>query len=232
MKGSCEIPPEQLCGCCQGVTTETPEPISNRPGLGAIAYRVGTHNTFKASLLAALSGSTRPALALLRTRDDADFSIALLDAWATSLDILSFYQERLANESYLPTAVDTASVFGLAQLVGYKPSPGVAASTFLAFTLSSAPGSPDNVLIPAGTRVQSVPGPGQSPQVMSATRIHTRHSHGTGCALSSAIATYLGRGVPLAEAVDRGRLFVRSALRAAPGFGAGAGPLGHAEARG
>ncbi len=53
----------------------------------------------------------------------------------------------------------------LAQLVGYKPSPGVAASTFLAFTLTSAPGSPDNVLIPAGTRVQSVPAPGQSPQV-------------------------------------------------------------------
>ena len=45
------------------------------------------------------------------------------------------------------------------------PSPGVAASAVLAFTLSSAPGSPDNVLIPAGTRVQSVPGPGQTPQV-------------------------------------------------------------------
>lgn len=74
--------------------------------------------------------------------------------------------------------------------------------------------------------------PGEAPHVMAGTRIHTRHTHGTGCTLSSAIATYLGKGLPLPEAVDRARLFVRSALRAAPGFGAGSGPLGHAEARG
>lgn len=74
--------------------------------------------------------------------------------------------------------------------------------------------------------------PGAEPHVMAATRIHTRHTHGTGCTLSSAIATYLARGLELPEAVDRARLFVRSALRAAPGFGAGSGPLGHTEARG
>jgi uncharacterized phage protein gp47/JayE len=165
MNGSCEIPAPQLCGCCAGIETETPELITNRPGLSAIAYRVGTQVTFKASLLAALSSSDQPALAGLRTRDDSDFSIALLDAWATCLDILTFYQERIANEFYLRTAVDAASVMGLGQLVGYKPSPGVAASAFLAFTLNNAPGSPDNVPIPAGSRVQSVPGPGQTPQV-------------------------------------------------------------------
>ena len=64
------------------------------------------------------------------------------------------------------------------------------------------------------------------------SRIATRHTHGTGCTLSSAIAAYLGMGLPLEEAIDRARGFVRSALRAAPGFGAGAGPLGHAQARG
>ena len=74
--------------------------------------------------------------------------------------------------------------------------------------------------------------PGAAPQIMAGTRIHTRHTHGTGCTLSSAIATYLGKGLALPEAVDRARLFVRSALRAAPGYGAGAGPLGHSEARG
>lgn len=165
MSGSCKIPEPQLCGCCLGIGTETPEPIFNRPGLSTITYRVGTQSTFKASLLAALSSSELPALAPLRTREDTDFSIALLDAWATTLDILTFYQERIANESYLRTAVDAASVMGLAQLVGYRPSPGVAASAFLAFTLNNAPGSPDNVLIAAGTRVQSVPNPGQKPQV-------------------------------------------------------------------
>lgn len=74
--------------------------------------------------------------------------------------------------------------------------------------------------------------PGEPPHVMAGTRIHTRHTHGTGCTLSSAIATYLARGLPLPEATDRARLFVRSALRAAPGLGEGNGPLGHTEARG
>jgi hydroxymethylpyrimidine/phosphomethylpyrimidine kinase len=74
--------------------------------------------------------------------------------------------------------------------------------------------------------------PGAEPHVMAGTRIHTRHTHGTGCTLSSAIATYLGRGLELPAAIDRARLFVRSALRAAPGLGAGNGPLGHTEARG
>jgi hydroxymethylpyrimidine/phosphomethylpyrimidine kinase len=74
--------------------------------------------------------------------------------------------------------------------------------------------------------------PGEPPHVMAGTRIHTRHTHGTGCTLASAIATYLGRGLDLPEATDRARLFVRSALRAAPGFGQGNGPLGHTEARG
>jgi len=74
--------------------------------------------------------------------------------------------------------------------------------------------------------------PGEGWRSFSAARIDTRHTHGTGCTLSSAIATYLGRGDPLTEAVDRARAFVRSALRAAPGFGAGHGPMGHALARG
>jgi len=153
------------CGCCAGLTGETPEVITNRPTLPAIAYRAGRYSTFNASMLADLSGSSYPALAPLRTRDPADFSVALLDAWAVTLDVLTFYQERLANEAFLRTAVDQRSVFELAGLVGYVPSPGVTASAVLAFTLSSAPGSPDNVLIPAGSRVQSVPGPGQTAQV-------------------------------------------------------------------
>ena len=99
----------------------------------------------------------------LRTRDPGDFSIALLDSWAVTLDILTFYTERLANEAYLRTAVDQRSVTELAALVGYLPSPGVSASATLAFTLSTAPGAPASAVIPAGTRVQSVPGPGQAP---------------------------------------------------------------------
>ncbi|MGA3007082.1 MAG: putative baseplate assembly protein [Opitutaceae bacterium] len=164
MNGNCQDQ-DKLCGCCEGITAETPQPITNRPRLPAVAYRVGLQPEFKASMLGELSDPQWLALSGLRTRLDTDFSIALLDAWATVSDILSFYQERIANELYLRTAVDQRSVFELAALVGYKPAPGASASAYIAFTLNNAPGSPENVLIAAGSQVQSVPGPGQKPQV-------------------------------------------------------------------
>ena len=61
-------------------------------------------------------------------------------------------------------------------------------------------------------------------------RIETVHTHGTGCTLASAIAVHLGRGRPVEEAVARARGFVRRAMLAAPGFGKGHGPMGHASA--
>ena len=63
------------------------------------------------------------------------------------------------------------------------------------------------------------------------TRIETRHTHGTGCTLASAVATGLGQGLSLEQAVARGRAFVRDALSAAPGFGGGHGPMGHQAVR-
>ena len=57
-------------------------------------------------------------------------------------------------------------------------------------------------------------------------RIETRHTHGTGCTLASAIATGLGQGRPLSEAVEKAREFVRASLLAAPGLGNGHGPMG------
>ncbi|USU03530.1 bifunctional hydroxymethylpyrimidine kinase/phosphomethylpyrimidine kinase [Sphingomonadaceae bacterium OTU29LAMAA1] len=59
-------------------------------------------------------------------------------------------------------------------------------------------------------------------------RIETRHSHGTGCTLASGIATGLAAGMPLADAVGRAIAYVQAALAAAPGIGAGYGPMGHA----
>ncbi|WP_371432479.1 bifunctional hydroxymethylpyrimidine kinase/phosphomethylpyrimidine kinase [Novosphingobium sp.] len=73
--------------------------------------------------------------------------------------------------------------------------------------------------------------PGRPERVWTAPRIVTRHTHGTGCTLSSAIATLLARGLALEDAVDGARRFVRAALEAAPGFGAGHGPLGHQAVR-
>jgi hypothetical protein len=156
--------PAQLCGCCDGIRAETPAAVYNRPALGQIAYRVGVYASFRASMLAALSKPEYVALGGLTTRDEGDFSIALLDAWALVSDIFTFYQERAANEAYIRTATQSRSVFELARLVGYQPSPGVAASGLVAFFLNDAPGAPDPVLIAAASRVQSTPAPGQTPQ--------------------------------------------------------------------
>lgn len=73
--------------------------------------------------------------------------------------------------------------------------------------------------------------PGMDDVVWSDARIVTKHSHGTGCTLSSAIATHLGHGLPLEDAIAQARLFVREALKSAPGFGFGNGPLGHQAVR-
>ncbi|MFN6955539.1 MAG: bifunctional hydroxymethylpyrimidine kinase/phosphomethylpyrimidine kinase [Acetobacteraceae bacterium] len=59
-------------------------------------------------------------------------------------------------------------------------------------------------------------------------RIETRHTHGTGCTLASAIAAGLAQGMPLPDAVARARAYVRAAMLSAPGFGHGHGPLDHA----
>lgn len=62
-------------------------------------------------------------------------------------------------------------------------------------------------------------------------RIDTRHTHGTGCTLASAIATGLGAGMSLDNAVDQAIQFVGHVLAAAPEFGEGNGPMGHAMGR-
>lgn len=169
MSLSCKGTSDCLCGCCSGISVQTPQHENNFPGLPAIAYRTGTWATFKQSMLARLSSADYPALAALKTRDDDDFSIALLDASSVMLDILTFYQERLANESYLRTATQLQSLTELSRLIGYQPAPGVGASVYLSFMLQAATGLPTDpsttaITIPKGTQVQSVPAQGQTPQ--------------------------------------------------------------------
>lgn len=137
----------------------------NRPGLDAVHYRLGGHAEFKRELLRGLADAARPALQGLTTRDDGDFIVALLDAWAATADVFTFYQERIASESWLRTAGESLSVAELARLVGYQPGPGVAATAALAFTLDDAPAASAAVRIEPGFRVQSIPGPGGHPQV-------------------------------------------------------------------
>jgi predicted phage baseplate assembly protein len=163
------------CGCCRGVIAQTPRLISNTFGQSAISYRCGTQPDFYASLIAALTDSSRPALGALQTREPDDPTIALLDAFACMCDVLTFYTERLAQESYLRTATDPTSLQELGRLLGHRPNPGAAAQTRLAFTLSRPPSIPAGITtdpgvapplvpaavdLPAGLRVMSVPDPG------------------------------------------------------------------------
>ena len=162
----------EACDCCAGVEPATAREIDNRAGLGAIAYRIGTYGDFRASLHSGLDA--------LRTRDDDDFTIGLIDAFACTADVLTFYQERIANESYLGTARETLSLAEMGRLIGYRLRPGVAAETLLAFTFETPPtppagvrpepgmfvtGVPAQVTVEAGLAVRSVPAPGQQPQV-------------------------------------------------------------------
>jgi len=80
----------------------------------------------------------------------------------------------------------------------------------------------------AGATVADVLVSDAGPRVWESPRIDTRHTHGTGCTLASAIAAGLAQGLAVAPAVDRARLYVRRAIASAPGFGRGHGPLDHA----
>ncbi|MGO8683945.1 MAG: bifunctional hydroxymethylpyrimidine kinase/phosphomethylpyrimidine kinase [Thermoleophilia bacterium] len=69
---------------------------------------------------------------------------------------------------------------------------------------------------------------GEQFSAFSAARLPTKHTHGTGCTLSAAIATGLGQGMTCQEAVERAIRYVQTAIRFAPGFGHGHGPVSHA----
>lgn len=141
---------------------KTPIPHDNVPEQDALTYRVGRYGDFRETMLARLVDRNAPFAPLnaLRTRAADDPTIALIDAFAAVGDVLSFYQERLANEGYLRTASEAQSIAELARLTGYRPKPGVASSVFLSFTVDPA----SSLELAAGARAQSVPGPGQTAQ--------------------------------------------------------------------
>lgn len=174
-----ETAPESLCGCGATVAADRLAPPANAPSLSAVVYRVGDYSDFFAAAIAGLSSREHPQLERLATRDPADFTVALLDAWAVASDVLTFYQERIANEQYLRTATERLSVMELARLVGYRPRPGVAAGTHLAFTVEDArtdASTPHRELsIARSTRVQSIPGPGEKAQTFETLAAMTAH---------------------------------------------------------
>lgn len=160
-------PTLDACGCCEDPLSLTSTPPQNPPGLPALAYRVGTHGRFNSALHVGLAADS--ALRALATRDASDPSVALLDSWAVVLDVITFYQERIANEGFVRTATERRSILELARAIGYELRPGVAAGTSLAFTMDNVVGSPATVQLAIGTKAQSVPGQDEKPQIFETT---------------------------------------------------------------
>lgn len=170
--GPCPV----FCDCCAGPVSASPLPIVNRPGLSKINWRIGSYATFREAMLEAIGlgprnpdnpddsrwiSDTRAQLAGLTSRDDSDYGIMLVDLFAAVSDVLAFYSERYANELFLRTAAQRDSLQRLVRLIGYEPSPGVAATTALAFQLDAGA----RVKIAAGLKVMSVPGQDERPQI-------------------------------------------------------------------
>ena len=138
----------------------------NPPGLSEIAYREGTYATVLQRLINRLATqqneqSDLPVL-YLNTEQPGNWVLSLLEAWAMVVDVLTFYQERIANEGYLRTAQESRSVRYLTRAVGYEPYPGTSASTYLAFTVRVGKNEPPrHCILPRGLAVQSVPTQGQ-----------------------------------------------------------------------
>ena len=164
------------CGCCKCLNGSEGTPSTyNRPGLRRITRRIGTYSTFLDTMIARLSssldvllGRSAPgiySLSALTTRESDDPAIALLDAWAVAGDVLTFYQERIANEGYLRTATERRSIIELARLVGYRLRPGVSASVHVAYTIDDD----GKTLIPAGAQVQSAGSSEEQPQTFETT---------------------------------------------------------------
>jgi len=149
------------------------KPITNLPGLSQITFRAGDFNDFRRALLTPLlpGPGEQPEQSLTAWRSafgaDAsvlDLAVMMVEWWAYLGDILTFYNERIANEDYLRTAALPETPAALVQLLGYRPRPAIGATGVLAALLTPSVTAAQTVQLPKGLQFQSKPGPGQSPQ--------------------------------------------------------------------
>jgi hypothetical protein len=111
----------------------------------------------------ALLGSVRQYVPLTdwRARNGDDLGLMLVEWWAYVLDVVGFYDQQIAQASYLRTATDPAAVHRLTGLIGYRPRPAVGAEALLAAIADAGP----DVLVPALTAFRSEAIGSEPPQV-------------------------------------------------------------------
>lgn len=86
-------------------------------------------------------------------RSEADFGVLLVQIFAYMGDILSYYGDRIVNESYIATATQRSSLLKIANMLGYRPNDAIASTGTVTFTVS--PGQATDVTVPAHTQVMT-----------------------------------------------------------------------------
>jgi predicted phage baseplate assembly protein len=142
------------------------------PGLDTIPRQIGSFGELRAALLSAL-GADEHAIPFKQwtAREGTDLGLMLLELWAYLADILTFYDEVHAHEAYLGTARRRESLRKLVDLLGYRPSPAVAASVELAL---EAEGKLP-VTVPKGTAFRTGEVDGGPPQIFELDGDETIH---------------------------------------------------------
>jgi len=158
-----------VCPC----DAANPNPIANLPGLSQIVFRAGDFNFFRRALLTPLlNDSGQPVEVSLPAWQSGvgadpsvvDLAVMMAEWWAYLSDILTFYNERIANEDYLRTAYLPETPAELIRLLGYRPRPIIGAEGTLAALVAKSILPGQTVILPKGLQFQSKPGPGGAPQ--------------------------------------------------------------------
>jgi hypothetical protein len=158
---------ELLICPCEGFIH--PRVIFNPPSRNAIAYRIGDYSSFRHALLLPLKAKDSKGnwkvieaeLTNWNPSTESDLAVQIIEWWAYLADILTFYNDRIANESYLRTADLPESVQRLVRILGYRPRPGIGASGIVAAIANNS----KSFSLPKGFQIQSKPSQGKQPQI-------------------------------------------------------------------
>ena len=156
-----ELQSREGCPCDRH---EFPPVLKIMAGLNTIPRQIAGFSDFRNAMLADIH--SKLPLHWWRAREGDDPGIMLLEMWAYICDSIAFYDEVIANESYMRTARQRASVNKLASLLGYLPRPAVASFVSLAAMSEGR----QMLKIPAGTAFRSGAFDGSPPQVFETSR--------------------------------------------------------------
>jgi Baseplate J-like protein len=154
-----------VCPC----NATAPPAITNLPGLKQIVFRAGDFNSFRTALLTPLPFEVsltawNSGRGIDSDPSVIDLGVMMVEWFAYLADILTFYNERIANEDYLGTCILPPTPAALVNLLGYTPRPTIGATGFLAALLAPTVVGAQTITLPDGLEFQSKPGPGQTPQ--------------------------------------------------------------------